>query len=82
MKLINTNDGRTLWLNTETICYVNYDKTNGNAILSLKSGEVIQTAEFAPELLRELNIITEEEAEQLEKQLEKEGVTGTKTGQK
>lgn len=82
MKQVNTKDGRTIWVEPSFICTADYDKDDQTAILSLISGEVIRTTEYAPELLYELGVLSDKEAEALEEQLTKEAGAGTETGQK
>ena len=82
MKQVNTKNGRTIWVEPSFICAADYDKEDQTAILSLISGEVIRTNEYAPELLHELGVLSDGEAELLEKQLAAERVTGTEPGQK
>lgn len=82
MKQVNTKDGHTKWVEPSFICTADYDKDDQTAILTLISGEVIRTSEYAPELLCELGVLSDGEAELLEKQLAAERGSGTKPGQK
>lgn len=82
MKQVNTKDGRTIWVEPSFICTAGYDRDDQTAIFSLISGEVIRATEYAPELLYELGVLSDKEAEALEEQLTKEAGAGTETGQK
>jgi len=82
MRQVNTKDGRTLLVAAGQVCTADYDPRDGTAILSMSSGEVIRTDEYAPEILEDLGLISTSQAEALDKELTEAGVLGTKPGQK
>jgi len=69
MRQVNTKDGRTIWIDPASVCMADYDKEDYTAILTLSSGEVIRTYEYAPEILLDLGLLTESQSDDFDKQL-------------